>query len=34
MKGFRKYYGQKILWYVFTLIIAVVLNFVLPADAR
>ena len=30
MKGFRKYYGQKILWYVFTLIIAVVLNFVLP----
>lgn len=30
MKGFRKYYGQKILWYVFTLIIAVVLNFILP----
>ena len=30
MKGFRKYYGQKILWYIFTLIIAVILNFILP----
>lgn len=30
MKGFRKYYGQKILWYLLTLIFAVVLNFVLP----
>lgn len=30
MKGFRKYYGQKILWYLITLVFAVVLNFVLP----
>jgi peptide/nickel transport system permease protein len=30
MKGFRKYYGQKILWYLITLCFAVVLNFVLP----
>lgn len=30
MKGFRKYYGQKILWYLITFIIAVVLNFILP----
>ncbi len=30
MKGFRKYYGQKILWYLLTLVFAVILNFVLP----
>ena len=30
MKGYRKYYGQKILWYLLTLIFAVILNFVLP----
>lgn len=30
VKGLRKYYGQKILWYFLTLICAVILNFVLP----
>ena len=30
MKGFRKYYGQKILWYLITFVIAVLLNFILP----
>lgn len=30
MKGFRKYYGQKIIWYLITLFFAIVLNFVLP----
>lgn len=30
MKGYVKYYGQKVLWYVLTLVIALVLNFVLP----
>ncbi|MCR5769916.1 MAG: ABC transporter permease [Butyrivibrio sp.] len=30
MKGLRKYYGQKIMWYLLTFICAVVLNFVLP----
>ena len=30
MKGVRKYYGQKIFWYILTLIFAVILNFVLP----
>lgn len=30
MKGYKKYYGQKIMWYLVTLIFAVVLNFVLP----
>ncbi len=30
MKGLKKYYGQKLLWYFLTLIFAVVLNFVLP----
>ena len=30
MKGFMKYYGKKIIWYIATLIIAVILNFLLP----
>lgn len=30
MKGMKKYYAQKVLWYIITLILAVVLNFVLP----
>lgn len=30
MKGYKKYYTQKLLWYFITLIFAVVLNFVLP----
>ena len=30
LKGLRKYYGQKILWYLLTLVCAVILNFVLP----
>ena len=30
MKGYVKYYGQKVLWYVLTLIIALALNFFLP----
>lgn len=30
MKGYKKYYTNKIIWYLVTLIIAVVLNFVLP----
>lgn len=30
MKGYVKYYGQKIIWYVLTLIIALALNFFLP----
>lgn len=30
MKGYKKYYGQKILWYLVTLIFAIALNFVLP----
>lgn len=30
MKGMAKYYGQKIIWYVITLIVAVILNFLLP----
>lgn len=30
MKGFRKYYGQRILWYLITLVVAVLLNFILP----
>ena len=30
MKGYRKYFTKKILWFVITLIVAVVLNFVLP----
>lgn len=30
MKGYKKYYTQKIVWYLITLIFAVALNFVLP----
>ena len=30
MKGYKKYFGKKILWFVLTLIIAVILNFILP----
>lgn len=30
MKGYKKYYGQKLLWYLITFIFAVVLNFALP----
>ncbi|NBJ92755.1 ABC transporter permease [bacterium 1xD42-62] len=30
MKGYKKYYGQKIIWYLITLFFAIVLNFVLP----
>ena len=30
MKGMMKYYGQKVIWYVATLIVAVFLNFLLP----
>lgn len=30
MKGYKKYYTNKIAWYVATFIIAVILNFVLP----
>lgn len=30
MKGYRKYFGKKILWFIITLIVAVVLNFILP----
>lgn len=30
LKGFKKYYGQKIIWYLITLFFAIVLNFVLP----
>lgn len=30
MKGYRKYFGKKILWFQITLVVAVVLNFVLP----
>lgn len=30
MKGYKKYYTNKILWYLVTLLIAVVLNFLLP----
>lgn len=30
MKGMKKYYGQKILWYLLTLVCAVILNFALP----
>ena len=30
MKGYRKYFGKKLLWFVITLIVAVILNFVLP----
>ena len=30
MKGYKKYYTQKIIWYLITLVFAVALNFVLP----
>lgn len=30
MKGMKKYYAQKIMWYIITLVLAVILNFVLP----
>lgn len=30
MKGFMKYYGKRIVWYVITLVVAVFLNFLLP----
>jgi len=30
MKGYKKYFGKKILWFLITLVVAVVLNFVLP----
>ncbi len=30
MKGYRKYFGKKILWFFITFIIAVLLNFILP----
>lgn len=30
MKGYRKYFGKKIVWFIITLIIAVLLNFILP----
>ena len=30
MKGYRKYFTKKILWFLITLLVAVILNFVLP----
>jgi peptide/nickel transport system permease protein len=30
MKGYRKYFGKKIMWFVITLVVAVILNFILP----
>ncbi len=30
MKGYKKYYTQKLMWYFITLIFAVILNFILP----
>ena len=30
MKGYRKYFGKKILWFFITLVAAVILNFILP----
>jgi peptide/nickel transport system permease protein len=30
MKGYRKYFGKKIVWFLITFIIAVLLNFILP----
>lgn len=30
LKGYVKYYGQKVLWYILTFFIALILNFVLP----
>lgn len=30
MKGYRKYFGKKILWFLITFVIAILLNFILP----
>ena len=30
MKGYRKYFGKKIIWFLVTLVVAVILNFLLP----
>ena len=30
MKGYRKYFGKKLLWFLITFVIAVILNFILP----
>lgn len=30
MKGYRKYFGKKIVWFIITFIIAILLNFILP----
>ena len=30
MKGYRLYFGKKILWFIVTLIFAIILNFILP----
>ena len=30
MKGYRKYFGKKIIWFIITFIAAVILNFILP----
>lgn len=30
MKGYRKYFGKKLLWFLITLVCAVILNFILP----
>jgi len=30
MKGYRKYFGKKLLWFVITFVVAVILNFFLP----
>ena len=30
MKGYKKYYTNKIIWYLITFIVAIILNFVLP----
>jgi len=30
MKGYKKYYSKKIIWYLLTIIIAIMLNFLLP----
>ena len=30
MKGYRKYFGKKIIWFLITFVVAVFLNFFLP----
>jgi peptide/nickel transport system permease protein len=30
MKGYRKYFGKKILWFIVTFLVAILLNFILP----